>query len=358
MSNEWVLIVDGGIGQNRAAVAAVRALHRGGYRVAVTAANGRSLAAASRFCDRVIPTLLPDHDEFAPTVRDEFENGNYLAMLPATDAAVTSLGAPGSDLVDKAILEHQAQLAGLPIPVSHAFQTASELLSGADSFAYPIVVKPRLKFSRRQIPAQRIDSPSQLRAATLGSGPFMVQRYVEDEIHSVNGVMWRGELVASVHQRHDRLWPPICGDACAATTTEPDVEREKQLIQLLSDYEGMFQAEFAGPYLLDINPRVYGSLPLAVSAGANLPVIFCGLLKGQVSERETRAQPGIGYRWWEGEVRHLLSHLREGHSATRTTPERLSLRRTQNRFAQLDPGPAFARLKFAWQHRAGGQSRE
>ena len=50
MAGEWVLVTEGGDGQSRAAVAAVRALAADGYRPAVTEYDGLSLAGASRHC--------------------------------------------------------------------------------------------------------------------------------------------------------------------------------------------------------------------------------------------------------------------------------------------------------------------
>src|SRR5439155_20067813 len=99
-------------------------------------------------------------------------------------------------------------------------------------------------------------------------------------IRSLAGVAWRGRLVGTVHQRFLRTWPPDCGMASAAVTVEPDLGLEERILALIDGYEGIFQADLAGPYLLDFNPRVYASLPLAVAAGVNLVRVWCDLLRG------------------------------------------------------------------------------
>ncbi|MGZ6792796.1 MAG: hypothetical protein ACXVFV_07565, partial [Mycobacteriales bacterium] len=80
--------------------------------------------------------------------------------------------------------------------------------------------------------------------------------------------------------------------------------RERDLLRLLDGYDGIFQAQFVGPFLVDLNPRVYGSLPLAVAAGANLPAVWCALLAG-AEPGLVRARAGVAYRWTEGDVRHV-----------------------------------------------------
>jgi hypothetical protein len=153
---------------------------------------------------------------------------------------------------------------------------------------------------------------------------LIVQPHVADEVHAVTGVTWRGELKVAVHQRHVRIWPPQCGDACYAVTTAPDPALEHKLCILLSGYEGIFQAEFAGPYLLDLNPRVYASLPLAVAAGASPVGVLCDLVRGS-DIGLVRARPGVEYHWWEGDLRHLAARWRSGHLPLRAAARELRL---------------------------------
>jgi hypothetical protein len=76
-------------------------------------------------------------------------------------------------------------------------------------------------------------------------------------------------------------------------------------VRLLSDYDGIFMAELRGDYLLDLNLRIYASLALATRAGANLPKIYCDLLRGE-SVDFIRARPGVFYRWLDGDVRCVI----------------------------------------------------
>jgi hypothetical protein len=164
---------------------------------------------------------------------------------------------------------------------------------------------------------------------------------------AVVGVMWRGELKAVVHQQHVRIWPRQCGDACYAVTTAPIPAPEKGLQTMLGNYDGIFQAEFAGSSLVDLNPRVYGSLPLAVSAGVNLVGVYCDLLRG-VDVPTLRGRVGAEYHWWVGDARHLGARWWSGETTLAESVRALGLHQVLSRDnpALRDPRPALERSRY------------
>jgi hypothetical protein len=114
-----------------------------------------------------------------------------------------------------------------------------------------------------------------------------VQPFHAGRLLAVSGVAWQGELVCAVHQRALRIWPPDCGISAYAETVPRDDAREAAVAALLAGigWSGVFQAQFleadGSAYLIDLNPRVYGSLALAIAAGANLPAVWADLLLGR-----------------------------------------------------------------------------
>jgi predicted ATP-grasp superfamily ATP-dependent carboligase len=342
----WVLLTDGTSGQNRSTLAAVRALRMAGYHVAVTVSEPPSRAAASRFCGRVVPVPGVEDPRYADAVRADVEAHEYVAVLPSSDAAMVALDCPGRHLLDKTTLAELAAAAGLEAPPGRTFEDAESLRVAADDIDYPCVVKPVLRTGRRSLSARRFDDARDLRRGADLPGRLIVQPHVADEMHAVAGVMWRGELKVAVHQRHVRIWPPHCGDACYAITAMPDPALEEGLRRLLADVDGIFQAEFAGRFLLDLNPRVYGSLPLAVSAGVNLVGAFCDLLR-RADVGHVRARPGIEYHWWEGDLRHVASRWRAGDLGAGEALRALGLKTAiaGADLARWDPKPSVVRLR-------------
>ena len=339
MSLPSVLVTDGDTGQSRSAVAAVQALATGGYRPYVATCARWSLAAAARGCAGRVAVPPVGDGGYAAAVRAEVESGGHVCVLPASDAALLALGEPGTGLIDKEELARRARAAGLAVPAQRAFASAQALRAAADELDYPVAVKPALHTAASRLNATRVEGPEGLGRLASAEGPVLVQPWLDAPMRAVAGLVWDGRLVAAVHQRYLRTWPVDAGTASAAVTVAPDRLLEERLVALLGGYDGIFQAQFVGDHLIDLNPRVYGSLPLAVAAGANLPALLCDLRAGR-SPGPVRVRTGAHYRWPEGDLRHAIA---------RRSPGVLRPRRAtaHSVTSWRDPGPTLARLAFA-----------
>ena len=367
-----VLITDG---EQRAVVAAVRGLARAGYAVSVMASSRPAAAQWSRDCARRLyaPSAAADRGAgLVAAVRRELEREPYAALVPGSDAALrafsrqrdeleplTRLGLPTAGATerafDKLLLLEEAARHGLAGPAGRTCATPSELTAGAQEVGYPLMLKParsvRTDGAWRQQQSVIVRVPEELApaAATLAA-PYTLQRFHEGApVVSVAGVIDDGELLGAAVARYDRTWPPSAGSASASTTIVPPeglVERSRDLLNAIG-WRGIFELEFLeledGRYAtIDLNPRVYGSLALAISAGANLPAIWVGLLQGE-RRPPIVARAGLHYRWEEGEVRALLRAVVDGRS-----DELMAVVRPQRHTAwaftrALDPGPLLAR---------------
>lgn len=341
----WVLVVDDGDSQSRTALVAARALAAGGYRVAATVSGPRSLVGASRICSLRIPAPPISDPSFDDVLARAVGERAYECVLPASDAALVKLEPAVRDLLDKRGLARAAGAAGIATPESVPFSDVAALTAAADELAYPVVLKPLRSVWR----PYRVGSPEELRSEPPPSGPLLVQPYLAGTLRAVAGVTWRGELVAAVHQRYLRTWPPEAGGASCAVSVEPDAGLEERLARLLGDRDGLFMAQLVDDVLLDLNPRVYGSLPLAVAAGVNLPAVWCDLLRGAKAVPR-RGRPGVVFRSTEGDVRHVLSQLRSRSMSVGAAARALRPRRGVAHPVESlrDPGPMLARARFAW----------
>lgn len=339
-----VLVTHGGSGQSRGTVSTVRALAADGWQPAVTVSGTLSLAASSRFCAARIKVPFAGTDGYREAVNEEFERGSYAALIPTSDVALVALGFPVRHLMDKAECARAAVAAGLQVPPSRSFGSRAELLSAASELDYPVVIKPALK----RYAAARVDSPTQLAKALREEGPIIVQPYLSDRLRAVLGLMWDGQLLLAVHLDYLRVWPMPCGTTASAITVAPDEDVETGLLKLMAGYNGIFHAEFAGDYLLDLNPRVHGTLPLALGAGVNLPASYCRLVGGG-RVRPARGEPGRFFRWLEGDYRSLLHSVLKGDRRLAEAAREMRPRRGAiHSYESLsDPGPMLARLAFA-----------
>lgn len=343
-----VVVTDDGAGHGRSALAAVRALAAAGYRPAVARSGPWSLAASSRWCVRTYDAGPVERDGYAGELARIARETEALAVMPSSDAALLGLGAPVVHLLDKSRLVSAARDADLPMPETRVFDGGDSLRTAADELPYPIVVK--LAISR--VPARKVTGPDELADVAAVRGPLLVQPFIDAPLWAVGGVVWNGRLVAAVHQRYVRTWPLDCGTASAALTIAPDPAVEERLVRLLEGYDGIFQAQFTGAYLLDLNPRVYGSMPLAVAAGVNLPAILCDLLSGR-DVKLVRGRDGAAYRWVEGDVRALLGLVRRKELGPAAALRSLRPRRgsAHSVLSLRDPKPFLARMRYAARRR-------
>ena len=173
----------------------------------------------------------------------------------------------------------------------------------------------------------------------------LVQPYIEGRLISVNGVAFEGKLHGANQHVVHRVWPDRCGQAVYCrddsrwprSGSAPTAAFMKEL-----GWSGVFNLQLierdGRDYVIDLNPRFYVSLTLAVAAGLNLPAIWTSLLLGLPFEaRGYRA--GVRFREEKGDPRAILSELRRGGSPPRAISFRAAAPCTRcSRSAT--PGPA------------------
>lgn len=351
-----VLLVDGSSGQSHGAVGAVRALANAGHEVDVAHAEPLALAAWSRHRARKMRIPSTEDPRFAEVVRTLLEHGRYDACLPSSDAAMVALDWPGAELVDKRVVRERWARAGGPATKSWEFASGVDLLDRAAELpSFPVAVKSAVKSGPGASGVFRADSVTDLEAVAQARQPVFVEEWLSGVQVAVTGIISQGRLLAVTHQRYLRTWPVECGIACAAVTTEPDLELEELVANLLGDHEGIFQCQLIDGRLHDVNPRVFGSLLLAYRAGVNLPHLAVTLAAGQLAANDApvRGRPGFHYRWVEGDLRHLKQVRGRSEVASSDLARALRpVRHTIHPDVWLsDPVPTAARLLYAGRQR-------
>ncbi len=186
-----------------------------------------------------------------------------------------------------------ARQVGLDVPETYSL-SADEAARGAFPAALPAIVK----CARSEVPVnggfqasrtRRVATREQAIAALerLPGRRGLVQPHSPGSLSSLAGVFWDGEIVAAVQQKAVRTWPVGAGQMAYAVSVAPDgafAGRVAELLRLLG-WRGMFQIQFLETaecrLLIDLNPRVYGSLSLALAAGRNLPAVWADLITGR-----------------------------------------------------------------------------
>jgi predicted ATP-grasp superfamily ATP-dependent carboligase len=365
-----VLVTDA---EERSAVAACESLSRAGYRVGASSHMRFAPAHWSRFADQRFLTPHPRSRQFAERVAEIARENDFATVIPGSDGSVISLsthralfegtanlGLPPREVVDECVsklsLLEKAAAAGLASPETVVCDDVQELTAAAQRLGYPLVLKPRgTVFShdgqlRQQVSALVPDEAALQSHLPQLVFPCLVQRREQGQILSVGGVFADGRLLAAVPSRYMRTWKPEAGSVSFSKTVDVPADLLGRVTGLVGSlgWEGIFELELIersdGAFAaLDFNPRIYGSLALAVSAGASLPSIWCDwLLRDRVSPSSVR--PGVFYRWDDADLRHAWRYLRSGRVAAAAGVLRPRRGTAHPYFRPGDPGPGLARF--------------
>ncbi len=367
-----VLITDAG---ERSVVAAIRALHAGGYRVAATSHLRLAPGACSRACDahHRVPDPRQDSAGFVDRLEQIVAGGDHAILLGGGDASLLAiseqrerlqghveLGLPARETVRAALskleLTIAAQAVGLRVPRTIPCEGPEQVRAAVAELGLPVLAKSASAVLAQQDRIVRPDTRLIADAASLQAwlaqqpGPSLIQACESGTVLSCAGVMSDSGMLAFAVARYIRTWRPEAGNASFAQTVVPPPDLAELVATLLHrmDWRGIFELEVMtredGSYVaIDLNPRVYGSLALAVRAGASLPAVWCDSLLGRkVAPRV--AEAGFYYRWEEGEARNFAALARRG--SARAALDVLRPRRdcVHADFSRSDPAPFAARM--------------
>jgi predicted ATP-grasp superfamily ATP-dependent carboligase len=364
-----VLITEG---DNVGVIAMVRGLRCAGYEPWVATVRRGAPAARSRSTAGVAIVPDPGHSRaaFTRSIADLAGAIEPVAILPGGEKGMLALadlpevGPLSRQTVavcdrevvyratDKAALIDLAAEVGLAAP--ETFQLSAEEAAATPlPLPPPVVVKPLrsavpsnggFRACGVRLAANREQAIAALRACPGERG--LLQPYHRGPLSSLAGVFRDGEVVAAVYQRAVRMWPTAGGQMAFAVALARDPEFELRIGRLLKEigWAGLFQVQFieteAGRLLIDLNPRVYGSLSLALAAGQNLPAVWVDSLLGRPIE-PTPYLPGVSFR---NEVLDTCSLLAGARSARpRTLLRGLAARASSYAFFAVgDPMPLLA----------------
>ena len=350
-----------------ASLAAVRGLRKGGYEPWFATYSSNTFAARSRATAGTFqlprPSDAGDHayvEALAEAARrcsaDVVLPGNELAikavagrehLFPAGTVVATNPRETVDRATDKTLLAELAAEAGIAVPTLDP-----------DNASFPAVVKPAMTATTESTgtevskEAEIVHTHEQLRAA-LGDGRNrLVQPYIEGQLVAVAGVAWHGELVCTAHQAARRIYPRPLGVSAYAETLARDPELDAKLASILRrlGWSGIFEFQLirsaGAAYVIDLNPRPYGSLALAIGAGLNLPSIWVDLLLGR-EPRLGRYRAGVRYRAEVREGRALVAALTRGRLRETLAIIRPRPRTVHSIFSVRDPAPMLAVLERA-----------
>jgi predicted ATP-grasp superfamily ATP-dependent carboligase len=373
--------------ETRQALALARALGARGVRVEVLAQRRGSLAGVSRYTARehLVPDVMAQPAAWARALRAVLDAAPGALVIPCTEAALGTLHREGladaarvagppraayERACDKAELLQLGVEAGFDVPPTSQVEDPRALRALPPGQTFPAVLKARRSrfFADGRWhagAALRIDDEAALARARAHPGlrgGALVQPFVPGRGEGLFVAAERGRVIAAFAHRRLREKPPGGGVGVLLESAEPDpklIEPARRLLAAL-DWHGVAMLELrrtpAGrAWLIELNPRVWGSLQLAVDAGADFPGLLLALHAGAPRPRfEPRA--GVRLRWGLGDFDRLLILLRRAEERRRagtTRPAALAefvsgFGAARDEVLRRDDPRPFASELFAW----------
>ena len=195
---------------------------------------------------------------------------------------------PLESLRDKQRLRITAEGAGLKTPTTLLEGAAGELARG-DLPAGGVLKGIRAGRALETLAAENEQELRNALSAFPPGEPVLVQELIRDaQLGSVELVVDRGgDLVARFQHLGRRVWPLHGGHVVESVSVEPDEELVRMIASMLASvgYWGLAQVQFlqrGSDYrVIDVNPRFYGPMPLALACGVNLPSAWHAVTTGR-----------------------------------------------------------------------------
>ncbi len=333
--NYDVLITDG---HWRKSLAAVRGLGQEGVRVAGGESTWPATGFFSKYCRKrlIYPSLLFEPEKFIEFLLKELKSQNYRILIPMEDATCNLIAANHEDvgnltylpLINKEKLEfvqrkdNVLQLAagiGIPIPETFYIKDLDQLSELKDQLPYPVVIKPKTGAGAEGIiysfkpgnliadylKVHRLYPFPLIQEKIAGNGPGFGASFLMDENSRV--------MASFVHKRLREY--PVTGGASTLreSVLQDEVRQMGEALLKKLGWFGVAMVEFKYDIkdqtykLMEINPRFWGSLALAIRAGVNFPYLLYKMACKEKFKPVEKYKIGQRCRWLlPGDMLHFI----------------------------------------------------
>jgi predicted ATP-grasp superfamily ATP-dependent carboligase len=332
--------------RNRIAYNVARSLGRKGVPVYAADFVPRSMTFASRYVRDhfVYPSPFQQPEAFVTCLLEQVERLNARVLIPVFEETFlvarhkarigkhVALAVPDYDQIllahNKDEWEQVAQRLGIPVPASY---TIDELRGsvGSREVRFPLLIKPKQgggAWGIREVASWAELEPLLARPdwAERPWERFFAQEKILGDTHCVAMLFSRGGLRATVGYQQLRDYPATGGQATLRVSVQHRAAQEylRRLLESM-EWHGTCQADFIVdrqtgiPHLIDLNPRLWGSLSQAIASGVDFPHLLYRLaLDGDVAAVPS-FRTGVVTRWIGGELAALPSRLRMSSSRMR-----------------------------------------
>ncbi len=343
-------------GETRQSLTCARSLGRAGVEVGV-AAERRDAAPAmhSRWCRiaAILPALTGPSNAYVDELVAFLDRQPTAVVMPAYDGSIEAIRlrrdeverrsalALASECALEVAVDKEKTLAlardlGVTTPRSADVKSVGDLESALTEIGLPAVLKPRRSWVVSDDGGSRFGSLAvtnlnEARAAfaaiTSGGGEVTIQQWLPGRRDAVTQLLVGSDVKACFAQMSHRELPRLGGVSVLCESIPPFDDIIKPAQRLVSEMglEGCSTVEFrrdanGAPVLMEINPRIPGSIALAVGCGVDFPNLTHAWALGRRVPKIERYQVGRRLHWMVGDLWSLYSAINHDPGPDVPTP--------------------------------------
>jgi predicted ATP-grasp superfamily ATP-dependent carboligase len=327
-----ILVTDG---DYKHTLGIVRSLGSKGLRVSVLARKHGELATRSKFCADVEFRPELTIANCASVVSEILRGKRHDLVIPVGYATTLALARKKKEIAslsrmetaefaqielaaDKKRVRERALELGLHAPETVYPGSFREAREWADALEYPLILKPVVESLAKAI--RRVDSRAEMLAALEALESLnpqdvpMLQRFIAGYGCGLFALYQRGVCKRIFMHRRIRENPPEGGGSCCAESFyDPALQEAGTRLLDSMNWHGVAMVEFRYDVaqkkymLLEVNPKFWGSLDLALCAGVDFPHYLCQMAAGDSLTYSEEYRRPLRYHWpLSGEIQHLV----------------------------------------------------
>ena len=164
-----------------------------------------------------------------------------------------------------------------------------------------------------------------------------------------------GNLLCALCHRRVREYPVSGGpSSCCESVYDPAKVRQAHALLRSFGFQGLAMVEFKGPYILEVNPRIWGSFPLTEKACSPMAALYARASAGERVEYTPRDyRSGVRMRFLLNDTLASLNLLRHGRLASAASGALDFFRAREALWAEDDPAPFWTYLRGTLRRRGG-----
>lgn len=359
-----VLVTDGSY---KHTLAAVRSLSRSGFIVDVIG-SPYCLCRWSRYVSKIAYPQDKFKDEFIGEFINFLAQSHYDVLLPIGARSV-QLVSNHRTLIErycalplatfnsielclnkKEMYKFAAEI-GINVLQTWLFTSIDDLLSHKSEISFPVVIKGQSEIIKDRVLYAHNEEQLLAMVAAWGRGldqdkvKFpLIQQYIDGVGVGFFALYQHGQCKRIFMHQRLRETPPSGGaSSCAISIYEPNLREAGMKILDALHWHGVAMVEFKRErttgklYLMEVNPKFWGSLDLALASGVDFPSLAVKLAIGEEIPCSEDYKVGVKFHWpLNGELDHVKLNPKSMFSVMKDCIDPY----TKSNLSLFDPIPA------------------